>query len=51
MYKNILLPVDLNSAETQLKAVQTAAELARTFGAGLHVLTVVPEFGLSMVGS
>ncbi len=51
MYKNILLPVDLNSVETQLKAVQTAAELARTFGAGLHVLTVVPDFGMSIVGT
>ncbi len=51
MYKNILLPVDLNSVETQLKAVQTAAELARTFGAGVLVRTIVPEFGMSIVGT
>ena len=51
MYKNILLPVDLNSVETQHKAVQTAAQLARTFGAGLHVMTVVPDFGMSIVGT
>ena len=51
MYKSILLPVDLNSVETQHKAVQTAVELGRTFGAGLHVMTVVPDFGMSIVGT
>jgi len=49
MYKNILLPLDLNSVETQHKAIQTAVELARTFGASLQVLTVVPDFGMSIV--
>ena len=51
MYKNILLPVDLNSMDSQLKAVRTAIELARSFGADLHVLTVVPDFGMSIVGT
>ena len=51
MYQNILLPIDLNDVAHQLKAVRSAVELARTFEAKLHVLTVVPDFGMSIVGT
>ena len=51
MFKEILLPVDLGSAEAQHKAVEAAVHLARTSKAQLHVMTVVPDFGLSIVGS
>ena len=51
MFKSILLPVDLNSVETQHKAVRTAADLARSYGASLHVLTVVPDFGMTIVAT
>ncbi|MDQ0316816.1 universal stress protein [Amorphus orientalis] len=50
MYKTILLPVDLNDPTTGKKALATAAALAKTFGSELHVLAVVPNFGMSVVG-
>lgn len=49
MYRDILLAVDLANEKTQSKAVQTAITLAKTFGARLHVITVVPDFGMSIV--
>lgn len=49
MYSDVLLAVDLGNPETQEKAVATAVACARAFGARLHVVTVVPDFGLSIV--
>jgi nucleotide-binding universal stress UspA family protein len=49
MYRNILLPVDLGDEHSWRKALPTALALRETFGATLHVMTVVPEFGLPMV--
>src|ERR1700746_1156746 len=43
MYKNILLAIDLNDETSCLKPLLSAVELARTFGARLHVLTVARE--------
>jgi nucleotide-binding universal stress UspA family protein len=43
MYKNILLAIDLNDETSCRKPLLSAIELARTFGARLHVLTVVRE--------
>jgi nucleotide-binding universal stress UspA family protein len=51
MYQDILLPIDLNQAETQEKALRTAIACAKTFGARLHVMTVVPDFGVGIVSS
>ncbi len=51
MYKTILLPVDLNEESSWQKALPVALELCRTFGAKLHVMTVVPDFGMAIVGS
>lgn len=51
MYKEILLAVDLNQAESQIKAVRAAVACAKAFGARLHVMTVVPDFGMSIVAS
>lgn len=50
MYKKILLPVDLNDPTTGKKVLATATALAKTFGCELHVLAVVPNFGMSIVG-
>lgn len=50
MYKNILVTVDLGEAEAEKKALRTATELAKFYGANLHVLTVVPDYGMSLVG-
>jgi nucleotide-binding universal stress UspA family protein len=43
MYKNILLAVDLNDETSCRKPLLSAVALARTFGARLHILTVVRE--------
>lgn len=50
MYADIMLAVDLVDVGSQMKAVRTAASLAGTFGARLHVITVVPDYGMSIVG-
>lgn len=51
MYKDILLPVDLNQESSWQKALPTAVEYCKAFGANLHVMTVVPDFGMAVVGS
>lgn len=51
MYRNILVTVDLGEAEAEKKALKVATELARFYGANLHVVTVVPDYGMSLVGS
>ncbi|MAF94592.1 MAG: universal stress protein UspA [Rhodospirillaceae bacterium] len=49
MYKKILLTVDLNEDVSWKKALPTAVEFAKIFGAGLHVVTVLPDFGMPVV--
>jgi nucleotide-binding universal stress UspA family protein len=49
MYKHIVVPVDLNEESSWRKAVPTAIQLCRTFGAELHLLSVVPDYGMTMV--
>ncbi|MEX2618169.1 MAG: universal stress protein [Alphaproteobacteria bacterium] len=51
MYKNILLTVDLGDPRSWKESLPTAVEYARTFGSTLRVMTVVPDFGMSIVGS
>ena len=43
MYKSILVAIDLNDEVSGRKPLQAAVELARKFGAQVHVLTVVRE--------
>jgi nucleotide-binding universal stress UspA family protein len=43
MYKNILVDIDLNDEASCRKPLVSGLELARTFGARLHVLTEVRE--------
>ncbi len=50
MYKDILLPVDLGHESSWRKALPTAVQLCQAGGGNLHVLTVVPDFGMSIVG-
>lgn len=50
MFKDILLPVDLGVPASWHKALPVALALCRSFGARLHVMTVVPDFGMSIVG-
>jgi nucleotide-binding universal stress UspA family protein len=50
MFQSILLPVDLADKHSWRKALPTAVALCEAFGARLNVITVVPEFGLPLVG-
>ena len=43
MYKNILVAIDLNDETSYRRPLLSAVELARKFGAQLHILTVVRE--------
>ncbi|WP_409525058.1 universal stress protein [Nitrincola sp. MINF-07-Sa-05] len=51
MYKKILLPVVLSEKSSWEKALPVAISLCHTYGASLHLLTVLPEFNMPMVGS
>ena len=51
MFKDILLPVDLGHLETQGRAIDYAVSQAKSSGGRLHVMTIVPDFGMSIVGS
>lgn len=50
MYKNILLAVDLNEEESWVKALPVTLSLCDE-DTRLHVITVVPSFGMSIVSS
>ncbi len=49
MYKDILFPVDVADKGSWSLVLPRALELVRAFGAQLHVMTVVPDFGMSIV--
>jgi nucleotide-binding universal stress UspA family protein len=51
MFTSILLPIDLSDEATWTKALPAAVKLAQYEGATLHIATVVPDFGMSVVGS
>jgi nucleotide-binding universal stress UspA family protein len=51
MYKNILLPIDLNQESSWEKALPTAVNFCKTYDAALHVMNVVPDFGMAVVGT
>ena len=50
MFKHVLLSVDLEHDSSWIKALPLALDLCKSCGATLHVLTVVPDFGMSIVG-
>lgn len=49
MFKRILLTVDLTHPESWAAALPQAVDLARIGGATLHVITVVPDYGMPLV--
>ncbi len=51
MYKKILVPIDLEQASSQEKALPVAVAMCQALGAELVLMTVVPEFGMAVVGS
>ena len=51
MYKNILLPIDLNDEASWSTALPAAISQAQASGATLTLLAVVPDFGMNVVGN
>ena len=51
MYKDILLAVDPTHNESWKKSVPTVIEYAIAFGSTLQVVTVVSDFGMSIVAA
>lgn len=49
MYRTILLPIDLGEEASWAKALPTAVASAKAYGAELWIMTVVPDFGMSIV--
>ena len=49
MAKKILLPIDLNSPASWIKPLSEAQKML-IGGGELHVVSVLPDFGMSMVG-
>ncbi|SDI26900.1 universal stress protein [Lutimaribacter saemankumensis] len=50
MIKTVLCAVDVNRPDAEVKVVQTAHRLAELEGAQLDVITVIPDYGMSVVG-
>lgn len=51
MSNSILCAIDISNPGDDTKVLETAARLAQFDNAQLDVITVVPDFGMSMVGS
>ncbi|WP_018404247.1 universal stress protein [Marinobacter gelidimuriae] len=51
MYSKIMLPLDLNEDASWSKAFPTALTLCRSFDASLHLVTVLPDYNMPIVGS
>lgn len=49
MFTNIMVAVDLTDEHSWRRAVPEAVALVRASGAKLHLVTVVPDFGMTMV--
>ena len=51
MSKSILCAIDISNPGEDAKVLKTAASIAQTDNAQLDVVTVVPDYGMSVVGS
>ena len=51
MFKRILLPIDVDQESSWRRSLPIAERMATDYGAELHVMSVVPSFGMAMVGS
>ena len=51
MFKNILLAVDLNHDASWEKALPVALANCKSFSARLHVVMVMPDFGMPLVAN
>ncbi len=51
MFQNILVPVDLAFRPERRRALPVAVDLARKYGGQIRALTVIPDYGMPLVGS
>ncbi len=51
MTQTVLCAIDINRGEEEAKVLQQAKKLADLDGASLDVITVVPDFGATVVGA
>lgn len=51
MFKEILLPINLEESDISGRAITVAEDLAEQYGANLTALMVIPDFNSSMVAS
>ena len=49
--KKLLVPIDLDVEDSWLATFPVARDMNRDWGSEIHVMTVVPNFGMSVVGS
>jgi len=49
MYKNVLLPVDLNHEESWRKALPVAVSICQGSKATLHAVSVIPDLHMPMI--
>lgn len=50
MYSTVLLPLDLNEKSSWEKALPAARDICQSSGGTLHVMTVLPDYGMTIVG-
>ena len=51
MFKTLLLAVDVNAPDGAERSMEAALSMARAEGATLHLLNVVPDPGMAIVGA
>jgi len=51
MFKTVLLTVDVNDLKGSERPAEVARGMMKTGGEELHVMNVVPDYGMSIVGS
>ncbi len=51
MFRKILMPIDLENTAFAEKATQIAVQQAIIHQATMHIITVIPGFGMSLVGN
>ncbi len=51
MFKSILLPIDLGHSSSWDKTAPAAVDMAKHYSGKIHVVSVIPEYGMPIVGS
>ena len=51
MFKSILVPIDIDDPVSSASTLPVAVEFAKSHDAELHAITVIPTYGMAVVGS